>query len=95
MSVFEVILVRIFPYSDWTWRDTEYSVRVRENTDQNNSEYGHFLRSDIQMKIINFRKKKVEKSNGPLSEYIEKYQKWNGRIGKKGKKVGFFIFLHT
>ena len=22
-----------------------YSVRVRENTDQNNSEYGHFLRS--------------------------------------------------
>ena len=23
----------------------EYSVRVRENTDQNNSEYGHFSRS--------------------------------------------------
>ena len=23
-----------------------YSVRMRENTDQNNSEYGHFLRSD-------------------------------------------------
>ena len=22
-----------------------YSVRMRENTDQNNSEYGHFLRS--------------------------------------------------
>ena len=28
--------------------DTDYlsvSVRMRENTDQNNSEYGHFLRS--------------------------------------------------
>ena len=24
-----------------------YSVRMRENTDQNNSEYGHFLRSEI------------------------------------------------
>ena len=26
---------------------TEYSVRVRENTDQNNSEYGHFSRSAV------------------------------------------------
>ena len=24
---------------------TSYSVQMRENTDQNNSEYGHFLRS--------------------------------------------------
>ena len=24
-----------------------YSVRMRENTDQNNSEYGHFLQSDM------------------------------------------------
>ena len=31
-------------------RDTEYlsySVRMRENADENNSEYGHFLRSGI------------------------------------------------
>ena len=34
--VFGVILVRIFPYH----------VQMRENTDENNSEYGHFLRSD-------------------------------------------------
>ena len=34
-SVFGVILIRIFPYS----------VRMRENTDQNNYEYGHFSRS--------------------------------------------------
>ena len=27
-------------------RISPYSVRMRENADQNNSEYGHFLRSD-------------------------------------------------
>ena len=37
VSVFGVILVRIFPYS----------VRMRENADQNNSEYGNLLRSAI------------------------------------------------
>ena len=44
----------ILPYSDWTWRDTPYlSVfspnggKYGKNVDQNNSEYGHFLRSDI------------------------------------------------
>ena len=36
MSVFGVILVRIFPHS----------VRMRENTNQNNSEYGHLSRSE-------------------------------------------------
>ena len=35
VSVFGVILVRISPYSVW----------MRENTDHNNSKYGHFLRS--------------------------------------------------
>ena len=58
MSLFGIILVRIFPHSDWIWRDTPYSVRVwkilrispysvrtRENVDRNNSEYGHFSRS--------------------------------------------------
>ena len=28
-------------------RIRSYSVRMQENTDQNNSEYGHFLRSNI------------------------------------------------
>ena len=36
VSVFGVILVRIFPHSDW----------IRENADQNNSEYGHFSRGE-------------------------------------------------
>ena len=39
VSVFVVILVLIFPHSDWIQRNTS------ENTDQNNSESGHFLRS--------------------------------------------------
>ena len=30
----EFFLVRVFPHSDWIRRDTEYSVRLRENTDQ-------------------------------------------------------------
>ena len=43
MSVFGLILVCIFPYS----------VRMWENVDQNNSEYGHFLRSAFVDKAIN------------------------------------------
>ena len=39
ISVFAVILLLIFPHLDWIQRDTW------ENTDQNNSESGHFLRS--------------------------------------------------
>ena len=34
LSVFGVIVVSIFPHSDWMW----------ENTDWNNPEYGHFSR---------------------------------------------------
>ena len=51
------------PYSELFWsafsrirneygeifRISPYSVRMRENADQNNSEHGHFLRSDIVM----------------------------------------------
>ena len=45
MSVFGVILVCIFPHSDWIeiLRISPYSVQVRENADQINSEYGHFM----------------------------------------------------
>ena len=42
MPVFGVILVRISPYS----------VRMRENADQNNSEYGHLLLSDSYWKLL-------------------------------------------
>ena len=50
VSVFGDFLVRIFPLSDWIRRDTKYlspySARMRENMDQRNSKYGHFLRSE-------------------------------------------------
>ena len=50
VSVFGVFLVRIFPHSDWIRRDTKlvspYSVWMRENTDQKNSKYEKFSRSD-------------------------------------------------
>ena len=52
-------LSRIFPHPDWIRRDTKYEVslciqsgcgKMREkcgkNADQNNTEYGHFSRSD-------------------------------------------------
>ena len=32
-----------------------YSVRLRENADQNNSEYGHLIRSDRDKKTLKFR----------------------------------------
>ena len=46
MSVFGVILVRIFPKSDWIRSISPYSVRMQETTC--NSGYRQFLRSAIQ-----------------------------------------------
>ena len=42
VSVFGVILVGIFPYSDWIQRYTPYSVGMPENTNQKNPKYGLF-----------------------------------------------------
>ena len=50
VSVFAVILVRIFPLIGQS-RISPYSVRMRENADQNNSDYGHFLQSGEQIHI--------------------------------------------
>ena len=47
-SVFRVILVHIFPHSDWYEEIrsiSPYSVQMRENENQNNSEYRHFSRN--------------------------------------------------
>ena len=41
VSVFGVILALIFPHSDW--------IPYAENTDQNNSEYGHFWHNVIDL----------------------------------------------
>ena len=62
----DFILGRIFSHSDWIRRDNI----MRENTDQNNSEYGHFFRSiayvyRMNLAIWNSRKKrkKIRKQN--------------------------------
>ena len=36
-----------------------YSVRMRKNTDQSNSEYGHFSRSQVYFKMIQILQKVV------------------------------------
>ena len=47
-SIFGFSVVRIFPDSNWIqrftlyWDNSLYSVQMWENTDQKNSEYGHF-----------------------------------------------------
>ena len=57
MSVSGVFLVRIFPHSDWLRRDRSiylYSVRMRENADQKNSEYRDFSRSGERRWVFRF-----------------------------------------
>ena len=51
VSVFGIILVRIFPHSDWIRRDTPYLSVFSPNADQNNSEHAHFSRSVYQSEI--------------------------------------------
>ena len=65
VSVFGVILVRIFPHSDWMWGDTPYSLQMQENADQNNSKYEHFSRSvkrrpKMSKKLLQSRRKKTK-----------------------------------
>ena len=54
MSLFVIFLLLLFPHLDWL-REIQsislYSVGMKEITDQTNSKYGHFLRSDMQVKL--------------------------------------------
>ena len=49
-----------------------YSVRMRENTDQNNSEYGHFSRSDINLTSSMFQ---LKSTSVYLNIVLQKYFK--------------------
>ena len=49
LSVFGVILVRISRIRTEYGVIRTYSVRMRESVDQNNSKYGHLLRSVFHM----------------------------------------------
>ena len=70
VSVFGVFLVCIFPYSDRIQRDA--SVRMRENTDQEISECGHFSRNAISLKSV---QQLVNQLMSKIKMYIPKCQK--------------------
>ena len=96
LSVFGVILVRIFPHSDWIRRDTE-SVRIRENADQNNSEYGHFSRSvqvDISSQVSNFKTLKLREIR-LYGDYVLEFkdQHWEYNRNRIGNKVLVVVLL--
>ena len=95
MSIFGVFQVRNFPHSAF-FRSvfsrirtehgeipliSPYSIRMRENTDQKNSEYGHFLRSASGLKWVD-----IEKTlRGKLrSRHLEVFCK-NGVLGNFAK----------
>ena len=65
-------LLGAFPYFPAFGLNTElYSVRMRENTDQKNFEYGHFLRSAISVKeVINTLQKVILRQK--ISSKIQK-----------------------
>ena len=44
-ELFWSVFPRIWTEYGEIWSISPYSVRIRENTDQNNSEHGHFSRS--------------------------------------------------
>ena len=75
VSVFGVIQVHPFPHSDCIRRITPpYSVRMRKNTDQNNCEYGHFLRIYVKHKEMLFMFTTVTVIAQSMYYYLSKKQ---------------------
>ena len=54
LELFSSVFYRIRTEYGETLRISPYSVRMRGNADQNNSEYGHFLRSQSYTLFIRF-----------------------------------------
>ena len=71
VTVFGVILVLVFPHSDWIFRVSPYSVRMRENMDRDDSEYEHFLCSDTYFSIICFYRKDYLSCRQALCSLLE------------------------
>ena len=100
VSVFGVILVSIFPHSDWIRRDadiTPCSYPMRENVDQNNSEYGHLLCSDGYYSFLSTVQASSFKPcllNFPflIPLKTEKQRFQNGTLERKGLKKTLRIF---
>ena len=68
----EFFLVRIVPYSDW----------IRENTDQNNSKYGHVLRSDNSCLFTALSQRRIKKQS-PIEvlqkDVLENFARFTGK----------------
>ena len=67
-------------YRDLLWR-SPYSVRMRGNTDQKNSKYGHFSRSDWQLHDAREELKHSKKQQRPYGRYV-----------KRGYPVNIYLF---
>ena len=48
-------------------RKSPYSVRMRENADQKNSEHGHFLRCVDYKEVLNKKKSRCTKEKKPTN----------------------------
>ena len=101
------------PYSELLWsvftrirteyRETRsispYSVRMWENTDQNNSEYGHFSRSDLHSVLLSPVSFPLENTYGKYVIYDEIYQdSQNTSLHERCPNTEFFlvhIFLYS
>ena len=84
-----------------SFRIRSYSVQIRENADQNNSKYGHFLRSGnlssypllLNTPILKSRIKRGRIANKKgWGRYVKKQLKGNKR-GAYNKRVAFTILL--
>ena len=103
MSVFKVFLVRIFPHFDWNDNllyKSPYSVRMRENTDQKNSWYEHFLRSVYMKWWLNHDDLDNCNCNCNLitsrMTTVHRYAKFNFEsLVQKYILLAFNIFLHN
>ena len=103
MSVFEVILVRIFPAFSRIRTEygkirsiSPYSVQMWENGDQNYSEYGHFLRSDLLLmpsiikviKLLLVMRARSAKLNGHFQQWGE----WKHETNTVWKMSNYGVF---
>ena len=84
MSVFGVILVHIFPHSDWIWRDMKYLSVFSPNAGKYNFKYGHFLRSSYCVRALFFS---VKTNSFKYSEFLLPF----GLLFRYAKQWNLFI----
>ena len=75
-------------------RVSPYSVRMRENADENNNKYGHFLRSERSARWIkgSIRKLALRVNWPPCASNIETFP---GVFGTKYSGISYILFVQT